>query len=71
MFIDVFHFVVYLLFLKRRVKSRKQKASRIPQESSVHTTALNTGDRDRLGRSTAICKHTCKPFKIKSKILQV
>jgi len=57
MCLDVLTFV-YLLFLKRRVKTRKQKASRMPQESSVHTTALNTGDRDRRGSSTAFCTHT-------------
>lgn len=54
----MFPFVVYLLFLKRRVKRRKQKASRMPQERSVHTTALNTGERERLGSSTATCTHT-------------
>lgn len=58
MFIYVLRVGVYLLFLKRRVKRRKQKATRMPQESSVHTTALNTGERVRLGSSTATCTHT-------------
>lgn len=48
----------YLLFLKRSVKQRKHRASRMPQESSVHTTALNTGERERLGSSTDICVQT-------------
>lgn len=46
---------LYLLFLKRRVKERKIMANRMPQESRVHMTALNTGDRARLGSSTASC----------------
>lgn len=45
---------MYLLFLKRRVKSRKQKASKMPQESMVQTTAQSTGERDRLCSSTPI-----------------
>lgn len=49
---------IYLLFLKRSVKQRKHRASRMPQESSVHTTALNTGERERLGSSTDICVQT-------------
>lgn len=49
---------LYLLFLKRRVKERKIMANRMPQESRVHMTALNTGDRARLGSSTASCTRT-------------
>lgn len=66
-----FHFTMYLLFLKRRVKRRKQKADRMPPESSVHTTALSTGDRERLGSSTAICKHMHKQTQsVTFKVLQ-
>lgn len=51
---------LYLLFLKRKVKRRKQNANRIPQERSVHTTAVSTGESERPWSSAAICTHTCK-----------
>ena len=45
------------MFLKRSVKSRKQNARRMPEESRVQTTARNTGESDRLGSSSAGYTH--------------
>lgn len=47
--------LLYLLFLKRRVKNRKKNADRMPQDRSVQTTALSAGDNERLGSSAANC----------------
>lgn len=62
---------LYLLFLKRRVKRRKQNANRIPQERSVHTTAISTDERERLGSSAAICKRIHATCKHASKLFQM
>lgn len=63
-------FLLYLLFLKRRVKIRKQNADRTPQDRSVQTTALSTADNERLGSSAASCTHRHRFFKalIKSQL---
>lgn len=50
----LFHLTLYLLFLKRTVKKRKQNARKMPQENRVHITAVRTGERERRWGSQSV-----------------